>query len=301
MSASPLNYHHLYYFWVVAKEGSVTKAAARLGVAVQTISGQLAQLERDLGKVLLAPQGRGLALTEAGRLVLGYADRIFQVGDDLQQALQQFGEVPTLRLNVGIADALPKLATARLLQPALQLPESVRLACYEGGFDALVTDLALHKLDVVLADRALGSSAKLRVFSHPLGEYDISLFGAPALAEAYRTNFPASLQGAPLLLPTRNTALRLHLDHWLEVRHLRPKVVGEFEDNALLNTFGRSGLGLFPAPTALAGEVLQQLQAVPVGKLPGVREQYFAISSERRIRHPAVVAILGGGKVAASA
>jgi len=299
MSASPLNYHHLYYFWVVAREGSVTKAAARLGLAVQTISGQLAQLERDLGKVLLAPQGRGLALTEAGRLALGYADRIFQVGDDLQVALEQFGETSVLRLTVGIADALPKLATARLLQPALQLAEPVRLACFEGEFDELMADLALHKLDVVLADRTPGTSAKLKVFSHPLGEYDISLFATPALAGSYAEGFPGSLHGAPLLLPTRNTALRQHLDHWFEARQLRPRIVGEFEDNALLNTFGRNGLGLFPAPTALAGEVQQQLQAVPVGRMPGVREQYFVISSERRIRHPAVAAILGGGAASA--
>jgi len=296
-----INYHHLHYFWVVAKEGSVTKAAARLGVAVQTISGQLAQLERDFGKVLLAPKGRGLVLTEAGRLVLGYADKIFQIGDDLHEALQLYGETQTLRLTVGIADAVPKLVTSRLLQPALSLPESVRLLCFEGEFDELMADLALHKLDVVLADRPLDSSTKFRVFSHPLGEYEIGLFGAPALAAQYRPGFPASLNGAPLLLPTRNTALRMHLDHWLEARNLRPRVVGEFEDNALLNTFGRSGLGLFPAPTALSGEVQQQLQAEAVGQLYGVREQFFAISSERRIRHPGVVAILGGDKEAASA
>ncbi|HRE18447.1 MAG TPA: LysR family transcriptional regulator, partial [Rhodocyclaceae bacterium] len=278
MSGASLNYHHLHYFWVVATEGSVTKAAARLGVAVQTISGQLAQLERDLGAVLLAPQGRGLVLTEAGRLVLGYADRIFQIGDELHAALQMHGESKTLRLTVGIADALPKLATARLLQPALQLAESVRLVCFEGEFDELMADLALHKLDVVLADRPWNASTRLRVFSHPLGEYEISLFAAPALAAQYRVDFPASLNGAPLLLPTRNTALRLHLDHWLEARNLRPKVAGEFEDNALLNTFGRSGLGLFPAPTVLSGEVQQQLQAEVVGSLPGVCEQFFAIS-----------------------
>lgn len=292
MDWQALNYRHLHYFWVVAKEGSLTRAAARLGVTVQTISGQLSQLERDLGKALLAPQGRGLTLTEAGRLALGYADQIFHLGEQLQEALEDQGEQGVLRLTVGIVDAVPKLAASRLLEGVLALPQGVRLVCYEGGFDELMADLALHKLDVVLSDRPQASTTNLRVFTHPLGEYEMSLFGTPALVARYREDFPASLKGAPLLLPTRNVALRTRLEQWLEARGLRPRVVGEFEDNALLNAFGRTGLGLFPAASGLADEVAQQLQAERLGELSGVRDQFYAISNERRIRHPGVEAIL---------
>ncbi len=296
-----MNYRHLHYFWVVAKEGSLTRAAARLGVAVQTISGQLALLERDLGKALFAPQGRGLTLTEAGRLALSYADQIFQLGEQMQEAVQSPEADPALRLTVGISDALPKLAAYRFLRVALELPQRVRLVCSEGSFDELVAELALHKLDVVLTDRPLAPTASLRVYSHGLGEYEISLFGTAALVERYRPGFPESLDGAPLLLPTRNNALRGRLEQWLEARNLRPEIVGEFEDNALLNTFGRSGMGLFPAPAMLADDVADQLRAEPVGEIAGVRDQYYVVSNERRIRHPAVEAILRAGQAPASA
>lgn len=291
MSISFFNYRHLHYFWVVAKEGSLTRAAARLGVAVQTISAQLARLERDFGQALFAPQGRGLALTDAGRLALGYADQIFQLGTEMQDALHQRESDPALRFAVGLVDALPKLLAYRLLQRTLELPQKLRLICDEGDFDDLIADLALHKLDVVLSDRPLVASASLRVYSHPLGEYAVSLFAVPALAKNYRAGFPACLNGAPLLLPARNNVLRGHLEQWLDANRLRPEIVGEFEDNALLNTFGRSGLGLFPAPTVLAGEVADQLGAEVVGEATGIREQFFAISGERRIRHPAVEAL----------
>jgi len=291
MKSTAFNYRHLHYFWVVAQEGSITRAAERLGVAVQTISAQLAVLEQTLGKTLLAPQGRRLVPTEAGRLTLGYADQIFQLGEQMQDALAQSDTDRSLRLVVGIADVLPKLIAYRLLEPALHLPERVRLVCHEGGFDALLADLALHKLDVVLTDRPAGSHASLRVFNHPLGEHRIALFGTAALAQRYRDGFPASLAGAPMLLPTRNNALRARIDQWFAANQIRPDVVGEFADGALLKTFGRSGLGLFPSPAVLADDIAAQFDAVLVGELPGVTEQYYAISNERRIRHPAVEAI----------
>jgi LysR family transcriptional activator of nhaA len=291
MKTTGLNYRHLYYFWVVAKEGSVTRAAERLEVAVQTISAQLGLLEQSVGKSLLAPQGRRLVLTEAGRIALGYADQIFLLGEQLQDALADSGVERTMRLTVGISDSLPKLISARLLEAALGLPEKVKLVCYEDRFESLLGDLSVHKLDVVLTDRPVPSGATLRVFSHLLGESEITLFGVPALAKKYRAKFPASLAGAPLLLPTRNNAIRGRLDHWLETNNLRPDIVGEFDDNALLNTFGRSGLGLFPAPAALSADVLEQFGAVPVGEIP-VREQFYAISNERKIKHPAIDAIL---------
>lgn len=291
MKAS-LNYRHLYYFWVVAKEGSVTRAAERLDVAVQTISAQLAQLEQALGKALLAPQGRRLVLTEAGRVALGYADQIFLLGEQMQEVLAEADVGKTMRLIVGISDSLPKLIAARLLDAALKLPQRVKLICYEDNFESLLGNLSVHKLDVVLTDRPVPSGTTLRVFSHLLGESEISLFGLPELAQGYQSLFPRSLNGAPLLLPTRGNAIRGRLDHWFEVNDLRPDVIGEFDDNALLNTFGRSGIGLFPAPSALEKDVREQFGAVPVGKLVGVREQFYAISNERKIKHPAVEAIL---------
>lgn len=289
---SGFNYRHLHYFWVVAREGSITRAAAKLGVAVQTISGQLALLDRALGVSLLAPAGRGLALTEAGRTALSYADRIFSLGEQMVEALDAGASEESLRLTVGILDALPKLTAHRLLQPVMGLGKRIRLVCFEGELDELMSDLALHRLDVVLADRPVASTGSLRVFSHALGEYAVSLYAAPALAAQYANGFPGKLADAPILLPTRTNALRGRLDQWFEANELRPRIVGEFEDSALMDTFGRQGLGLFPALSMLGPEIAAQLGAQPVGELEGVREQVFAISSERRIRHPGVEAIL---------
>jgi LysR family transcriptional activator of nhaA len=292
MKSTELNFHHLFYFWVVAKEGGVTRAAERLGVAVQTISTQLALLEKTFGKSLFTQQGRRLVLTEAGRVALGYADQIFLLGEQMQDALTDTDIGRSMRLTVGISDSLPKLVAYRLLEATLRLPVRVRLICYDGKFEALLADLALHKLDVVLTDRPVSSGTNMRVFSHLLGENEMMLYGAPDLAMRYRTNFPTSLNSAPLLLPTRNNAIRGRIDLWLETHDLRPDLIGEFEDSALLKTFGRSGLGLFPGPAALAPDVEEQFGALPVGVLSGVREQFYVISNERKIKHPAVEAIL---------
>lgn len=295
MSLSPqLNHRHLHYFWVVAKEGSISRAAERLGLAIQTISSQLKELEQSLGTALFAPEGRRLALTDAGRLALGYADQIFLLGEQLQEALAARSATPALALRVGISDALPKLFAYRLLEPAIGLPVKVRLTCHEGEFDDLLADLARHKLDVVLTDRPAGPQPNLRVFSHPLGECRMAFFATADLARRIAPDFPAALNGAPLLLPTRHTALRDRLDQWLAARNLQPDIVGEFEDSALLMTFGRSGLGLFPAPALLADNLAEQFQVQPVGEMADVREQYFAISNERKISHPAVDAIRQG-------
>ncbi|MDD5403921.1 MAG: transcriptional activator NhaR [Sulfuricella sp.] len=292
MKILAFNYKHLHYFWVAAKEGSVTGAAARLGVAVQTISGQIGLLEKALGRSLFAPQGRGLVLTEAGRQVLGYADQIFLLGEQMVEDLLGGNSGGALRLVVGISDALPKLVAYRLLDVALRLPVAVRPVCHEGEFGSLLADLALHKLDVVLTDRPVGPASNLRVFGHSLGEWDIMIYGSRSLAERYRPGFPDSLNGAPMLLPTRNNALRGRLDQWFEAKSIRPEIAGEFEDSALLMTFGRTGHGLFPAPAALASDVAEQFNAESVGWMQGVQEHYYAISSERRIKHPAVEAIL---------
>lgn len=287
-----LNFRHLHYFWVVAKEGSITRAAERLGLAVQTVSAQLALLEQAVGKSLFRPQGRRLVLTAAGQVALRYADQIFLLGGQLLEALAETDLDKTLRLTVGISDSLPKLIASRLLDSALTLPQQVRLICYEEQFDTLLGKLSVHKLDVMLTDRPVPPGSALRVFSHLLGEFEIGLFGLPTLAEKYRDNFPASLQGAPLLLPTRNNALRGRIDQWLGAHDLSPTIFGEFDDSALLNTFGQQGRGLFPAPTALAADVQSQLGAVLVGAMSQVREQIYALSNERKIQHPAIAAIL---------
>jgi LysR family transcriptional regulator, transcriptional activator of nhaA len=285
---SALNFKHLHYFWVVAQEGSITRAAERLGVAVQTISGQLSLLERQLGKALFNSQGRGLVLSEAGRLALGYADQIFQLGEALVDAVQSTDSASTLRLRTGISDGIPKLLAYRLLSSVTSMPNDVRLICDEGEFETLLADLALHRLDVVLTDRAAPVSGNLKLFSTRLGDYATGLFGTPELVERYAADFPQGLNDAPLLLPTRHNALRGRIDRWLESTGLRPKIVGEFEDSALLTTFGREGLGIFPAPLVLAEQVETSLNARALGPMPGVSEQIYAISNERRIRHPAI-------------
>lgn len=292
--SSPLNHRHLHYFWVVAKEGSISRAAERLGVAIQTISSQLKELEQSLGSTLFAPEGRRLVLTDGGRVVLGYADQIFLLDAQLQESLARQAGAPALALRVGISDALPKLFAYRLLEPAISLPLKVRLTCHEGEFDDLLADLALHKLDVVLTDRPAGPQPSLRVFSHALGECRMAFFATAELVRRFAPGFPAALNDAPLLLPTRHTALRGRIDPWLAARNLQPDIVGEFEDSALLMTFGRSGLGLFPAPALLADNLAEQFQVQPVGEMADVREQYFAISNERKISHPAVDAIRQG-------
>ncbi len=291
MKTTGMNFRHLYYFWVVAKEGGITRASTRLGLAVQTISTQLSQLEQSIGKALFHQQGRRLVLTEAGQLAMAYADQIFLLGEQMQEAL---GETDSgkVRLTVGISDSLPKLTAFRLLEATLHLPKPVRLVCYEDQFDALLADLALHKLDVVLTDRAVRSGTTLRVFSHLLFESATVVVGAPALANVYAGEFPGNLNGAPFLLPTRNNALRGRIDEWFELHNVRPDIVGEFEDNALLNTFGRRGTGLYFAPAALAADLAEQFGAVLVGPVPQVREQFYAVSNERKIKHPAVEAIL---------
>jgi LysR family transcriptional activator of nhaA len=285
---TPLNYKHLHYFWVVAQEGSITRAAERLGLAVQTISGQLSLLERQLGKALFNSQGRGLVLSDAGRVALGYADQIFQLGDALVDAVQASGSESTLRLRTGISDGIPKLLAYRLLSSVTSMPVDVRLICDEGEFETLLGELALHRLDVVLTDRAAPVGGNLKVFSTRLGDFANGLFGTPDLLERYQADFPKSLDGAPLLLPTRHNALRGRIDRWLESAGIRPKIVGEFEDSALLNTFGRGGLGIFPAPLVLAEQIESQLNARVLGPMNGVSEQIYAISNERRIRHPAI-------------
>lgn len=294
MRPDDLNYRHLLYFWAVAKEGTITRAAERLGLSVQTISTQLGQLERQLGQSLFAPQGRSLALTDAGRTALVHAEQIFQVGEKLRQALAE--NVRTRpRLSVGVTDAVPKLMTFRLLENVLQPPLAMRLECVEGEFEHLLGELALNRLDLVVADRSAPQRANFKLHSSLLGHASISLFGSVTLHKRYGKGFPYSADGAPWLLPTRNNPLRNAIDAWFETNGIRPDIAGEFSDSALLKTFGRAGLGLFPAPTAMHADILAQFGAKPLGLLQGVRENWYAISSHKRVPHPAVAIIQAAG------
>lgn len=294
MKPDDLNFRHLLYFWAVAKEGSITRAADRLGLSVQTISTQLGQLERQLGQALLAPHGRSLKLTDAGRTTLRYAEQIFQTGDRLRQALAE----PTAtrpRLAVGITDAVPKLVAFRLLEPVLQPPLAVRLECVEGDFENLLAELALNRLDLVIADRPAPQQTNLRSHSQQLAHADVAIYGTAELQRAHARNFPQSLDGAPMLLPARNDPLRSAIDGWLESRELRPQIIGEFTDSALLKTFGRAGLGLFPAPATMQEDLAAQYDALLLGRLSGVQERWYAVAAQRRVQHPAVAFVLESG------
>lgn len=291
MHPNDLNFRHLLYFWAVAREGSITRAAETLGLSVQAISTQLSQLEAQLGQVLLVPRGRGLTPSEAGRLVLGYAEQIFQLGTELKDALAT-AQTPQRRLAVGLTDAIPKLVAFRLLEVTLHPPIDCRLSCREGELDDLITDLALHRLDLVLSHRPVAPSANLKVYSHSLGSLGMALYGSDILWQQYKENFPHQLNRAPLLLPMSENPLRPAIEEWFRKRGLALHVTAEFSDSALLKTFGRSGVGLFPAPSALSEELRTQYGVRQIGILDDVSEACFAISTERRIQHPALQAIL---------
>ena len=294
MVPDDLNFRHLLYFWAVAKEGSITRAAERLGLSVQTISTQLGHLERQLGQALLAPQGRSLVLTVAGRTALVYAEQIFQLGGKMRQALaENLSARP--RLAVGVTDAVPKLIAFHLLESVLREPLAVRLECIEGDFDNLLGELALDRLDLVIADRSAPHQANFKLHSHLLGKAGIDLYAGEALQRTYAADFPHGLNGAPLLLPVRSDPLRSAVDAWFEAHDLHPTVVGEFTDSALLKTFGRAGLGLFPAPVVLRDDIAAQYGATPVGTLTGVSESWYVISAQRKVQHQAVAVIQKAG------
>ncbi len=289
--ATAFNYKHLYYFWVVAKEGGISRAADKLDMAVQTVSAQVRELERSLGYALLKPAGRGLVLTDAGIAALAQADQIFQLGEDLPARVRDAVSTPTVRLAVGICDGLPKLVVRRLLQPALAEPH-LRLLCHEGRLDDLLGDLALHRLDVVLSDRPAPVNPNFKLYSHALGSSDLGWYGTPAMLKAARKNFPHSLAQVPLLLPTAHTAVRDRLDQWFAQRGIRPLVVGEFADSALLKTFGASGMGVFPAAEWVHEDLLAHYAVQRLGHCEGVTEHFYAIGTEKKVQHPLVQRLL---------
>lgn len=286
-----LNYHHLLYFWTVAREGSLVAAGKALRLSHPTLSAQVHALEDSLGEKLFVRVGRRLVLTELGRVVYRYAEEIFSLGREMVDTVKGRSSGQPLRLHVGVADVVPKLVVKRLLQPALRLAEPVRLICYEGTFDKLVADLALHTLDIVISDAPLPPGSSVRAHSHLLGETSVSFFGTKSVALSYRRGFPKSLNGAPLLLPLENLTLRRSLNHWFERNAIKPRVVAEFEDSALLKAFGADGVGVFPAPTVIAAQVKRQYGVQIVGRANDVHERFYAISIERKLRNPATLAI----------
>ena len=286
-----LNYHHLHYFWVVAREGSILRACEKLLVSQPTVSTQIRSLEKSLGEKLFARVGRNLVLTDAGRTVYRYADEIFSLGQEIPDAIRGKSSLHELKLVVGVADVLSKLIAYRLLEPALRLSEPVHFICRDGKAEELLADLAVHRLDLVLSDTPVTPTIRVRAFNHLLGECGISIFGTAALAKRYRRNFPQSLNAAPMLLPTENTSLRQVIDQWFQSEGIRPAVAAEFEDSALLKVFGEAGLGLFPAPAVIEREVQQQYRVRMAGRIETAKTQFYAISTERKLRHPAVKAI----------
>ncbi len=286
-----LNYKHLHYFWAVAKAGSVTRASERLHLTPQTISGQLSLFEEVLGEALFDRSGRQFELTEAGRMVLSYADEIFSLGQELEEVLHHRPTDRPLQFRVGVTDAVPKAVAYQLLEPAMQVVQPPRIICREGKVAALLAELAVHRLDIVIADSPMPRTIDVRGFSHLLGECGLTFFATAELARQHPGPFPQSLDGAPMLLPGEDVAVRSRLTRWFSDHRIRPRITGEFDDGALMTAFGQAGVGIFAAPTAIAEQVMRQHEVVSIGTTEEVIEQFYAISVERKLTHPAVVAI----------
>jgi LysR family transcriptional regulator, transcriptional activator of nhaA len=286
-----MNYHHLLYFWTVAKEGSIARACEKLGLAQPTISGQLRQLEDVLGEKLFTRAGRGLVLTEVGQVVYRYAEEIFSVGRELMDVLKGRPGGRPARFTVGISDLVPKLIAYQVLAPALSLADPIHLVCHEDKPQNLLAELSSHGLDMVLTEAPITSSTNVRAFNHLLGSCGVTIFAAAHLAARYRRKFPDSLDNAPFLLPMEGCTLRRSLDQWFEEAGLRVRCVGEFQDSALLKVFGQAGAGLFAAPSVIDEEVRKRYNAAAVGRVDSIVERFYAITVQRKLKHPAVVTI----------
>lgn len=291
-----LNYHHLLYFWTVAREGSIAKACGVLHLTQPTVSAQLKALEKSVKTPLFERQGRSLALTDAGKMVYRYADEIFSLGRELEDVVRGRPAGGAMRLVVGVADTLPKLVVHRLLRPAFHIGEEVRLSCVDGPPDRLLAQLALHEVDIVLSDSPTNPQIGLRAFNHLLGESGVTFFGTADLVKQYRRGFPESLVDAPFLMPMGNSVLGRSLEQWFDDQGIRPHVRGEFADSALLKVFGSEGEGIFAAPTAVEEDVERAYRVGIVGRIDTIRERFYAITVQKRLQHPAVVAISKSAK-----
>jgi len=285
------NYHHLLYFWTVVREGGVGRAAEKLRLSQPTVSAQVRALEERLGEKLFTRVGRRLVPTDVGQVVYRYADEIFSLGRELVDTVQGRATGRPMRLVVGVADVLSKQIAYRLLAPALDLPTPVRMICREARAESLLAALAVHEVDLVLADTPVPPTVHVKAYSHLLGESDVTCFAAPALARRLRRRFPQSLSGAPMLLPGEGTVVRRQLEDWFQATGIRPTIVGEFDDSALMKAFGEQGAGVFVGPTVIGEEIRRQYRVQAIGGIDAIRERFYAISHERRFKHPAVVAI----------
>jgi len=289
-----LNYHHLRYFWTVAKEGGLTKASAKLHVSQPTISVQIQALEGVLGEKLFRRAGRNLALTDTGQHVLGFAEEIFSLGQDLLNSVKQRTTARPLRLYLGVADALPKLVAYRIIEPVFRLPQPVQISCWETRLSDMLVELAAYRMDVVLADEPASSGVTPNVFNHFLGQSDVTFCAVPALAAKLRRGFPKSLNGAPALLPMSNSGLRRSLEKWFQARGVRPSLIGEFEDPAFVNILALQGLGFMSVPSIVAQEAVRSYGFRLIGRTRECQQQFYAITAERKLTHPAVLAITSG-------
>jgi len=286
-----LNYSHLHYFWAVAREGSIAKASQSLHLTPQTISGQLKLLDEAVGQPLFNRVGRRLVLSDMGRLVFKYADEIFSVGAELANVVRSNQMAGPTTLNVGVVNSMPKLIAERIIAPAMMADDPIRVRCHESSLEQLLLELAVHRLDIVLSDQPMPDGLGLKAYNHRLGESGMSFFAARAGASRLRAKFPQSLNDAPMLLPSQNSALRRRLDDWFESQELYPRITGEFDDSALLKAFGEAGAGIFAGPTAIEAEICRMYRMAVIGSTAEIRERYYAISPERRLSHPAIVMI----------
>ena len=293
-----INYKQLQYFWVVAHEGSIAKASEKLHITPQTISGQLSLLEERMGNALFEKVGRGLQLTEMGRLVLRYADEIFELGQELSDVIRGAPVVGPSEFIVGAASALPKTIVYKIIEPALHLEHEISLTSREGPVETLLADLAIHKVDMVLSDTPVSSAVSVKAFNHLLGESELSCFAAPRLARKYKKNFPHSLNNAPLLLPTPQYAIRQTIDGWLQQNGVIPLICGQFDDSALMKSFGQAGIGVFFMSSTIEEEICSNFNVKVIGRVHEVKQKFYAISAERKVKHPAVAAICDGARTA---
>lgn len=287
-----LNYHHLFYFWMTVKTGTVSAAAESLHLARPTVAAQIKDLEKSVGRPLFEKQGRGLVLTEFGKQIHQYADEIFEIGHELREFVRTGHQGNRKRFVVGLPDVVPKQIAFELLKPALKMKDRPRTICYEGKLERLLADLALHKLDVVISDSPAPPTLDFKVYNHKLGECGLSMLAVPALAKKYKKNFPHSLTDAPCLLPTDHTAVRRSLDIWMDDNDIFPDIVAEFEDSALLKVFGQAGEGIFPVPTAIESPIKKQFGVHLVGRISDVLDKFYAISAEKRVHHEATLLVV---------
>ena len=289
---SPLNYNHLYYFYIVAKKGSIVKASETLNLTPQTISGQISNFEKQIGVLLFDRKGKKLVLSELGDLVLGYAEDIFQIGDELKNVISTQQPNQCLTFTVGITDVIPKTLAYQLLNPALCMDDPIRLICHEGDQESLLAELAVNKLDLIITDQPLQPGSNVKAYNHQLTESGLTFFASKSMTTNFKDNFPSSLSEQPFLMQSKKSVIHQRLSSWFQTHNIAPNIVAEFDDSALMKSFGQSGYGVFTGPTLIEKHIVSQYNVRVIGRTEELKEQYYAISPERRLKHPAIIQIV---------